>query len=644
MLSNTYKMRPQMHLPVFHEEIAMQCARNIVRVASAMPQPQPRCPNGDIAVLVELRRADEPTIYRYQVNVPSNGWPVNNSQEAVESSQQMVLPGTLEALGFKLPQPKRPPCPMHGRTISEIANATENWSPSSHSGPAPLLMTQTSMHTVNGLSNQIGITSFCEPVLATEVPDSLRAHFMASLYQQHPSPLAYSDIWVQEEPPRRPSRERSSFRPQLCLGENNEYMSNKEKRPINGLKVTPKPSAHDSRRVAELCLDSNGDYVPNELLQRQRLNTTQNGMRREQQYNVEQQGQSLVNRLNGYQTDVSGYAYNRKEISKPKNGYNDQPVAYSDQRNILRQVQGHGPNQTHGRVAMIEPRVRQEAPIESQSKPNLPSLPDVPMASTYPKELQALFRWNYCALCHTVMRTERNAVDHYSSRAHERRISTWLVRQNANGYNVQKANATSDLAGALQCLRSVGPLDFYCDLCDLKLTSLMHAQQHFFGRRHSMVARQMMKPNGEGYYDRDGKWVRTNAKFMMCDLCEVSITSETQMAMHMAGARHRRRFHTVYSSGSIEGMTLSADMGMGRASIDGRHMYRVDANGSLAPLKPLGLQFFQAPQPCPIPEPTAAFYCEACNITMNHLKSLKEHEQGRLHRRNVKKSQSYFYE
>ncbi|XP_016941269.4 uncharacterized protein dbf [Drosophila suzukii] len=682
-------MRPQMHWPVIHEQIAMQCARNIVRVASALPQPQPRCPSGHVAVLVELRRVDEPTVHRYQVNVPPTGWPSGDSQgseaQEQEGFQQLVLPGTLETMGHKIPQPERPPCPMHGHAILDAGNTTKIWSPDSHSGPPPLVMTQCSMHMVNG-QNPKEFATFSEPVVAGDSPDVLRAHFMASLYQQHASPLTYSDIWVQGEAPGHLPQGESAPQPpipQLCLGENNEYVATSEARRINGLKASPKRTPRNGngnrngngkgiepRRMAELCLDSNGDYVPNEQLQRpfntHRSQVIPNDMRREQPYNGQLQShqvESPPKGLNGYKGELCGYGYIGKDPGKPKNGYKDQPMAFSERGNVLGQMQAQDPSQMMGRVAMIEPRIRQVAPIVPLNNPSLRSLPavTVPPAppQAYPRELQELFRWNYCALCHTVMRSQRNALDHYASRAHDRRLSSWLVRQSPTGHAGQAGQAVGAVGVSeetLQYLRSARPADFYCELCDLKLTSVMHAEQHFCGRRHRLVARQMIKPNGEGFYDPEGKWVRTDAKFLMCELCDVSITSESQMAMHMAGTRHRRRVHSIYAAGCAEAMALGVGMnvgmnvgvgvgvGVGLAPFNGGQVYGLNANGSLAPLRPIGLQILPAPQPRPLADPS--YYCEACNITLNHLKSVRQHEQGRMHRRNLHRlpGQPVFYE
>lgn len=59
-----------------------------------------------------------------------------------------------------------------------------------------------------------------------------------------------------------------------------------------------------------------------------------------------------------------------------------------------------------------------------------------------------------------------------------------------------------------------GPDAFYCEACDLKLTSLTHANQHYAGKKHRMVIAQKAKPSGAGYYNSEGKWVRTGTKLV----------------------------------------------------------------------------------------------------------------------------------
>lgn len=241
------------------------------------------------------------------------------------------------------------------------------------------------------------------------------------------------------------------------------------------------------------------------------------------------------------------------------------------------------------------------------------------MTSQVPQELQSLFHWDCCHLCHTAMRTMRNALDHYLSRTHLRRVDSWLIR-----YSFVKGNLSEDM---LRHLRSSGPAVLHCDLCDLKLTSVIHARQHFYGRRHRLVERHISKPNGEGYYDRTGRWVRTNDKWLMCKLCDVIVTSESQLAIHMAGVRHRKRERSTCPASISE-------------PFDGSHVYRINANGSLVPLNPLGYYMYAGyskPDFRKLNDLNAAYYCEVCNITLNHLKSVKQHEEGRVHRKRLER-------
>ncbi|XP_033173626.1 uncharacterized protein LOC117150718 [Drosophila mauritiana] len=649
MLSHAFNMHPQRRVPVIHEQIAKQCALNIVRVASAMPQPQPRCPSGHMVVLVELRRTDEQTVHRYQVNVPPTGWTNEDLKEEEKRFQQLVPPGTLDNMGLKLPLPERPPCPMHGRSIMDM-----DWSPNSNMGPPPMLMIQSSVHITNGQDDATDFATFREPAVTSESPDNIRAHFMGSLYQQQPSPLSYSDIWVSDSSssglPGSEALSTTHFQ-QFYLGENAESMVANKIRPINGFPINgypingypisgyptaSRPAVKKPRHVAELCLDSNGEYVLNKQLH-QPLTSHQpdpnipSVMSSDPNYFIQNQSHQVESPNKG----LNGYISNghmAQESDKPKNGYEYQTAAFADQRIVLQTKLGQGqgqaqgavpgliPNHLQSRVAMVEPRIRQESLIKPQN-------PDFPLPSEAPppgpQDLQSLFRWNYCALCNMVIRSTQSAIHHYSSRAHERRISSWLVRK----CYANLAGRNADAMGG-----SIGQSNFYCKVCNLKLTSLSDAQQHYFGRRHRMAARRKIRPFSDGFYDREGNWVRTDIKYPMCELCDVSITSESQMAMHLAGARHRRRVHMAYGGESAGGM----EMGIGTVPSDGSHMYRINGNGSLAPIRPLGTQLLQGTAyPLSLTDPSAVFYCDACNITVNHLKSVNQHEQGRMHRRNT---------
>ncbi|XP_075156076.1 zinc finger matrin-type protein 1-like [Haematobia irritans] len=125
---------------------------------------------------------------------------------------------------------------------------------------------------------------------------------------------------------------------------------------------------------------------------------------------------------------------------------------------------------------------------------------------TYPDALNALLHHMSCNLCNVKFNSPGSARDHYESKAHDKALTGWIRR-----------NYTDKGLDAPQIRRyhrqgPAGPDAFHCDLCDLKLTSLTHAEQHYSGRRHLMVLSKRGKPSGDGYYNNEGKWVRLSTK------------------------------------------------------------------------------------------------------------------------------------
>ncbi|XP_020807430.1 uncharacterized protein LOC110183489 [Drosophila serrata] len=686
-----HTMNPQPCVPVVHEQIALQCARSILRMTSTLPQPPSRTPSGHVPILVELRCTDEPTVYRYQVNMPSwSLWPQEPKPPSSSDSssdpelQVLMLPESTDSLVPKLPE--IPPCPMHGPSGRDAMPVSTK----------PLVMSQSFVHVVDPLDFSVNptiITTCSAPPMAGKVADSIQEHFEATLFEERQSPLSYENIWLPDDPeavtasasdsasasvsasasasyytpasspislsPRRyqdvppPTRR---FPQQLFLDENNEYVDSSEERPTNGPRTEAAITRSEWARIPELCLDSNGEYVPNQLLQRPlngyRLENqpVQHPPRQQQQQHQQQQQphQQMhhqkqqqppahppmrLNGLNGFKTPKS---FPPQLNGIHKNGYKpaDQYMAYTDQDKVMRlRFQEHFNDWSKQVPARGEQHM--ERLINQMTTEPLPRVTGnlfldavvpaeaLPQPHSY-REPPTFFRWNYCTLCHTAMRTVRNSVDHYTSRAHERRVSTFLGRLRFDK-NLSTNPALGDILAlpeqVLRFLHKDRPSDLYCDLCDLRLTSIIHAEQHFFGRRHRQMERQMSEDHG--IYTMQSHWMRKDTKLLMCELCDVSITSESQMAMHISGIRHRKRAHIARARGIF---------GLGPIPVDGSHMFEINNNGTLAPLRP---QVSSAIQYRPWGDPSAAYYCEACNVTLNHLKSVRQHENGRMHQRNL---------
>ncbi|XP_065365178.1 zinc finger protein 346-like isoform X1 [Calliphora vicina] len=125
---------------------------------------------------------------------------------------------------------------------------------------------------------------------------------------------------------------------------------------------------------------------------------------------------------------------------------------------------------------------------------------------SYPEELNLLIHPLSCDLCNIKMNSRMSAKDHYLSQAHDNHISSWLFKN----YTEKGINPPTVKRFLKQ--GPTGPDAFYCEYCDLKLTSLTHANQHYAGKKHRLVIAQRAKPSGAGFYNSEGKWVRTGTK------------------------------------------------------------------------------------------------------------------------------------
>ncbi|TDG48660.1 hypothetical protein AWZ03_004989 [Drosophila navojoa] len=648
MLARRSQLSPR--TPPVHERIALLCARNICKLAAALPKPCTR--SGYLPVMVELRRVDDNAVYRYQVNLSPNSLEADSQHmgmaQAKAITQQLQLPclvhGALE------------PCAQSQAVLPMLTEDGE---------PPQLIMAQESVHIAQDRGNYVsmgrmasndGIVTFQNSAYISGASKITRDHFMAVLHNHRPSPLQFETLWADQHVEEL---------------ENIEQVINAyQPRPIELPAVLEPITAHVNGAASQLQLEPYtghrqasppkappASYQGNE----HQHNPTQqppsrplNGYKQQRKPSRSQSHANSTERVLGQPKRLG--SGNREPPTQPASdstGYRPQPYEpafycnikdyianqQSRQRIFLpsgdpqeNHVEGSSPLYAHlpridrnghpldvRREQLLRQKLEQEFDyqrlIEQQKYQRIFS--ETSRMSQVPQELQSLFHWDCCHLCHTAMRTMRNALDHYLSRTHLRRVDSWLIR-----YSFIKGNLSEDM---LRHLRSSGPAVLHCDLCDLKLTSVIHARQHFYGRRHRLVERHISRPNGEGYYDKAGRWVRTNDKWLMCNLCDVIVTSESQLSIHMAGLRHRKRERSSYSASFSE-------------PFDGSHVYRINANGSLVPLNPLGYYLYSGhnkPDFRKINELNAAFYCEVCNVTLNHLKSVKQHEEGRVHKKKL---------
>lgn len=94
-----------------------------------------------------------------------------------------------------------------------------------------------------------------------------------------------------------------------------------------------------------------------------------------------------------------------------------------------------------------------------------------------PAELLKLIQPLCCELCSAKLNSPISAKMHYESKNHEKKINAWLSQWSARtGEPMPKRPVTR--------VGPTGPNALHCDVCDIPLTSLQHANQHYMGKKH----------------------------------------------------------------------------------------------------------------------------------------------------------------
>jgi hypothetical protein len=133
------------------------------------------------------------------------------------------------------------------------------------------------------------------------------------------------------------------------------------------------------------------------------------------------------------------------------------------------------------------------------------SVPDV-KKPVLPKELTSKFGALKCDLCKVSVNSTVQAKMHYTGKQHDKKVTQFLAnwsRETGEPVPVRLKD------GALSAKKArVDPRHLYCSVCDLALTSVQHAQQHYMGRNHQR-ALDGHAPLKAGYFNKEtGRWQR----------------------------------------------------------------------------------------------------------------------------------------
>lgn len=94
-----------------------------------------------------------------------------------------------------------------------------------------------------------------------------------------------------------------------------------------------------------------------------------------------------------------------------------------------------------------------------------------------PSDLLKLIQPLCCELCSAKLNSPTSAKMHYESRNHDKKINAWLLQwSTTTGEPMPKRSIPKN--------GPTGPNALHCDVCDISLTSLQHANQHYSGKKH----------------------------------------------------------------------------------------------------------------------------------------------------------------
>ncbi|KAF5287342.1 hypothetical protein FQA39_LY15945 [Lamprigera yunnana] len=169
-------------------------------------------------------------------------------------------------------------------------------------------------------------------------------------------------------------------------------------------------------------------------------------------------------------------------------------------------------------------------------------------------------------------------------------------------YPIQDTNLPQQLIMQFQPL--------FCQLCNCQHTSKVTAKMHYKSKRHK---RRVMKyltehsqyemlTNGHSEY-------KPQVQKLQCTICNVPITSEQQMQLHMNGSKHQKK---------MKQLNLELD----QEDPGGLILPSLEVNVAVP-----GLSTFRTP--------TGFYYCNVCNFNIKSEFQFKQHLESKRHHKRL---------
>ncbi|RZF38160.1 hypothetical protein LSTR_LSTR005521 [Laodelphax striatellus] len=267
-----------------------------------------------------------------------------------------------------------------------------------------------------------------------------------------------------------------------------------------------------------------------------------------------------------------------------------------------------------------------------------------------PRQLRDMFGPLTCELCEVTATSTMMAKAHYSGKPHEKRVRQYLEK-----WSEETGNPMPKISKPETKLRQDAT---YCKTCDIILTSVSVAQQHYAGKNHKKAllqgGKQKSPSQAQPVFVDDGRFgigtaflkknesesvhqlpadessVESPHKHRMqpksnrlandikkklfswsCDLCGVIAHSEDQLNMHLKGAKHLKALKRSQSPSIIPAPANPSES--------------ILASVFLPPEKNVtDYSIFRTP--------SGNYYCQPCNVTLNSPDQMSQHNESKKHK------------
>ncbi|XP_022195308.2 zinc finger matrin-type protein 3 isoform X2 [Nilaparvata lugens] len=266
-----------------------------------------------------------------------------------------------------------------------------------------------------------------------------------------------------------------------------------------------------------------------------------------------------------------------------------------------------------------------------------------------PKKLRDMFLPLTCKLCKVTATSNMMAKAHYTGKPHEKRVRQFLEK-----WSEETGNPMPKISKPETKLSQDAS---YCKTCDITLTSVSVAQQHYAGKNHYKAFTQGKKHKAQTVVEvNDGRFgigkaflpnvatesvhqlpsddisIESPIKHRMqpveskssrlandikkklfswsCDLCGVIAHSEDQLNMHLKGAKHlkaikRSQTPSIIPAPANPSESILASVIHPEKNVTDYSMFRT---------------------------PSGQYYCQPCNVSVNSPEQMSQHVESKKHK------------